>query len=106
MDFEGLTRVLTRIHRGELRLVARDTPEPSFFAHEILNAKPYSFLDHAAPQAPPGGAPPLSPGARESRPARKISARWTRTRSLASARKPAPILAMRTSCTTHCSWPA
>ncbi len=47
MDFDGLSAVLARIHRGELRLVARDTPEPSFFAHEILNAKPYSFLDDA-----------------------------------------------------------
>jgi ATP-dependent helicase Lhr and Lhr-like helicase len=47
MDFEGLRDVLERIHRGELRLVARDTPEPSFFANEILNAKPYAFLDDA-----------------------------------------------------------
>ena len=47
MDFEGLRSVLGRIHRGELRLVARDTPEPSLFAHEILNAKPYAFLDDA-----------------------------------------------------------
>jgi ATP-dependent Lhr-like helicase len=47
MDFEGLRDVLTRIHRGELRLVARDTPEPSLFAHEILNARPYAFLDDA-----------------------------------------------------------
>jgi len=47
MDFEGLTRVLTRIHSGELHLVARDTPEPSAFAHEIINAKPYAFLDDA-----------------------------------------------------------
>jgi ATP-dependent Lhr-like helicase len=47
MDFEGLTGVLTRIHRDELQLVARDTPEPSAFAHEILNAKPYAFLDDA-----------------------------------------------------------
>jgi ATP-dependent Lhr-like helicase len=47
MDFEGLRAVLGRIHRGELQLVARDTPEPSFFAHEILNAKPYAFLDDA-----------------------------------------------------------
>ena len=39
--------MLERIHRGELTLVARDTPEPSFFAHEILNAKPYAFLDDA-----------------------------------------------------------
>jgi ATP-dependent Lhr-like helicase len=47
MDFEGLTRILTRIHAGELHLVARDTPEPSVFAHEIINAKPYAFLDDA-----------------------------------------------------------
>jgi ATP-dependent Lhr-like helicase len=47
MDFDGLRAVLERIHRGELALVARDTPEPSLFAHEILNAKPYAFLDDA-----------------------------------------------------------
>jgi ATP-dependent Lhr-like helicase len=47
MDFDGLREVLARIHRGELHLVARDTPEPSFFAHEILNARPYAFLDDA-----------------------------------------------------------
>jgi ATP-dependent helicase Lhr and Lhr-like helicase len=47
MDFDGLTRVLERIHRGELRLIARDTPEPSPLCHEILNARPYAFLDDA-----------------------------------------------------------
>src|SRR5438552_2170097 len=47
MDFDGLIAVLTRIHSGELRCIARDTPEPSAFAHEILNAKPYAFLDDA-----------------------------------------------------------
>jgi ATP-dependent Lhr-like helicase len=47
MDFEGLRAVLGRIHRHEVRLVARDTPEPSAFAHEIVNAKPYAFLDDA-----------------------------------------------------------
>ena len=47
MDFEGLRAVLQRIHAGELQLVARDTPEPSLFAHEILNARPYAFLDDA-----------------------------------------------------------
>lgn len=47
MDFDGLISVLRRIHAGELRLLSRDTPEPSFFAHEILNAKPYAFLDDA-----------------------------------------------------------
>jgi ATP-dependent Lhr-like helicase len=47
MDIAGLRAVLARIHRGEVRLVARDTPEPSLFADEILNAKPYAFLDDA-----------------------------------------------------------
>ena len=32
---------------GELTLVSRDTPEPSPLAHEILNARPYAFLDDA-----------------------------------------------------------
>ena len=47
MDLEGLVGVLSRIHAGELQLVSRDTPEPSAFAHEILNARPYAFLDDA-----------------------------------------------------------
>ena len=47
MDVVGLSEVLTRIHNGELRLVSRDTPQPSVFAHEILNARPYAFLDDA-----------------------------------------------------------
>jgi ATP-dependent Lhr-like helicase len=47
MDFDGLRDVLSRIHRGDLQLVSRDTPEPSLFAHEILNARPYAFLDDA-----------------------------------------------------------
>ncbi len=47
MDFDGLARVLERIHRGDIELVARDTPEPSPLAHAILNAAPYAFLDDA-----------------------------------------------------------
>jgi ATP-dependent Lhr-like helicase len=47
MDFGGLQAVLERIQRGELTLLARDTPEPSLFAHEILTARPYAFLDDA-----------------------------------------------------------
>src|SRR6185436_17013437 len=47
MDFAGLARVLERIHRGEIELIARDTPEPSPLAHGILNAAPYAFLDDA-----------------------------------------------------------
>jgi ATP-dependent helicase Lhr and Lhr-like helicase len=47
MDLDGLLGVLRRIHAGDVALLARDTPEPSAFAHEILNAKPYAFLDDA-----------------------------------------------------------
>src|SRR3954470_4745067 len=47
MDIDGLGRVLERIHAGELQLVTRDTPEPSPISHEILNARPWAFLDDA-----------------------------------------------------------
>jgi ATP-dependent Lhr-like helicase len=47
MDLAGLQRMLRRIEEGEIRCVARDLPEPSPLAHEILNAKPYAFLDDA-----------------------------------------------------------
>jgi ATP-dependent Lhr-like helicase len=47
MDIDGLEALLGRIERGELTLVARDVPEPSPLAHEILNARPYAFLDDA-----------------------------------------------------------
>jgi ATP-dependent Lhr-like helicase len=47
MDFDALAAILTRVHAGEIRCVARDTVEPSAFSHEILNARPYSFMDDA-----------------------------------------------------------
>ncbi len=47
MDYDALAGVLARIHEGGLTLVSRDTPEPSPLAHEILNARPYAFLDDA-----------------------------------------------------------
>src|SRR4029079_7143974 len=47
MDGEGLADVLRRLRSGEIRFVARETPEPSVLSHEILNANPYAFLDDA-----------------------------------------------------------
>ncbi len=47
MDLDGLIAILHRIEEGTLRTVALDTPEPSPFCHEILNANPYAFLDDA-----------------------------------------------------------
>ena len=47
MDFPGLKRVLEGMAAGQFTLVARDTTEPSPLAHEVINAKPYAFLDDA-----------------------------------------------------------
>ena len=47
MDIDGLEEVLRKIENGEIRCVARDLPEPSPLASEILNARPYAFLDNA-----------------------------------------------------------
>ena len=47
MDCTRLHEVLAAIEQGTIRLHARDTTEPSPFSHEILNAKPYAFLDDA-----------------------------------------------------------
>ncbi|MCH8190494.1 MAG: DEAD/DEAH box helicase, partial [Chloroflexi bacterium] len=47
MDVDGLIRVLDSIEQGLLNLVAKETVEPSPLACEILNVKPYAFLDDA-----------------------------------------------------------
>ena len=47
MDLEGLLGVLRGIQDGSIRCLAVDTPVPSQFAHELLNANPYAFLDEA-----------------------------------------------------------
>src|SRR5437899_3917794 len=51
MDLEGLKDVLLRIADGRIRCLAVDTPVPSQFSHEILNANPYSYLDDAPLEA-------------------------------------------------------
>jgi ATP-dependent Lhr-like helicase len=47
MDLDGLTALLKQIESGVISCVAVDTPVPSPFSHEILNANPYAFLDDA-----------------------------------------------------------
>src|SRR5947207_5501636 len=47
MDIDGLISLLKQIEQGEIRCIARDLPEPSPLASEILNARPYAFLDNA-----------------------------------------------------------
>ena len=50
MDIEGLKGVLSGIESGAIEVYARDTVQPSVFAHQILNAMPYAFLDDAPPE--------------------------------------------------------
>ncbi|HTV81036.1 MAG TPA: DEAD/DEAH box helicase [Acidobacteriaceae bacterium] len=47
LDLEGLKGVLCAMQEGRIRCVAVDTTTPSAFAHELLNANPYAFLDDA-----------------------------------------------------------
>ncbi len=47
MDIEGLKAVLQKMADGRIRCIAVDTPVPSQFSHEILNANPYAYLDDA-----------------------------------------------------------
>ena len=68
------------------------------FAHEILNAQPYAFLDDAPLEERRSHAVQTRRGAGS---ARTISARSTPPRSSACARRSVPIRATPTSCTTR-----
>jgi ATP-dependent Lhr-like helicase len=47
MDIDGLKNILEQMAAGKIRCVALETPVPSQFSHEILNANPYAYLDDA-----------------------------------------------------------
>ncbi len=47
MDLEGLQKILRGMHDGSIDCIAVDTPVPSVFSHELLNANQNSFLDEA-----------------------------------------------------------
>ena len=47
MDIDGLNEVLRGIASGAIRCLAVDSPVPSVFAHELIHAMPYAFLDEA-----------------------------------------------------------
>ncbi|HEY4072248.1 MAG TPA: DEAD/DEAH box helicase [Herbaspirillum sp.] len=47
MDSDGWIALLKRIEQGQIKLIARDLPAPSPLAMEILNARPYAYLDDA-----------------------------------------------------------
>src|SRR5262249_27083023 len=46
-DLDGLLGVSRDIESGAIELVSLDPREPSPFAHQLLNANPYAFLDDA-----------------------------------------------------------
>lgn len=47
MDIDGLRNLLTGLETGAIEVIARDLPQPSPLAAEILSARPYAFLDDA-----------------------------------------------------------
>ena len=47
MDLEALIALVGSIRSGEVAVRCVDTTEPSVLAHEILNGRPYTFLDDA-----------------------------------------------------------
>jgi ATP-dependent Lhr-like helicase len=47
MDLSGLQQLLDALAEGTVRVHFRDTTEPSPLSHEILSARPYTFLDDA-----------------------------------------------------------
>jgi ATP-dependent helicase Lhr and Lhr-like helicase len=47
MDLKGFQGILQGIYDGSIRCTAVDTPVPSQFSHEIVNANPYAYLDDA-----------------------------------------------------------
>ena len=47
MDVDALVETVSRIEQGSIRVHFVESSEPSVFAHEILNGKPFTFLDDA-----------------------------------------------------------
>jgi ATP-dependent helicase Lhr and Lhr-like helicase len=47
MDIDGLRELVSNIESGRVQVIARDTTEPSVLAHEILNGRPFTYLDDA-----------------------------------------------------------
>jgi ATP-dependent helicase Lhr and Lhr-like helicase len=46
-DVDGLVALLERVESGAIRTHFRESPEPSPLSHEILNGRPYTYLDDA-----------------------------------------------------------
>ncbi|MDV6014295.1 DEAD/DEAH box helicase [Haloechinothrix sp. LS1_15] len=62
MDVDGLAELVSGVESGRIRVVVRDTTEPSVLAHEILNGQPFTFLDDAPLEERRSRAVPLPRG--------------------------------------------
>jgi ATP-dependent helicase Lhr and Lhr-like helicase len=47
MDCAGLVKILTALERGNIQILCKDLAGPSPLSQEIINARPYAFLDDA-----------------------------------------------------------
>lgn len=45
MDIDGLRDLVSGIEAGRIKVITRDTTEPSVLAHEIINGQPFTYLD-------------------------------------------------------------
>src|SRR6266487_3031087 len=62
MDIAGLKDLVAGIESGRVTVVVRDTTEPSVLAHEILNGRPFTYLDDAPLEERRSRAVPLRRG--------------------------------------------
>ncbi|MGO8958844.1 MAG: ATP-dependent DNA helicase, partial [Streptosporangiaceae bacterium] len=62
MDIDGLKEVVAGIESGRISVLVRDTTEPSVLAHEILNGRPFTYLDDAPLEERRSRAVPLRRG--------------------------------------------
>ncbi|MGB6456117.1 MAG: DEAD/DEAH box helicase, partial [Streptosporangiaceae bacterium] len=62
MDIDGLKELVARIEAGRVEVIVRDTTEPSVLAHEILNGRPFTYLDDAPLEERRSRAVPLRRG--------------------------------------------
>ena len=62
MDIDGLKDLVAGIECGRITVVVVDTTEPSVLAHEILNGRPFTYLDDAPLEERRSRAVPLRRG--------------------------------------------
>ena len=100
MDIEGLRRLVEGFETGRIAIHCCDTTEPSPLAHEILNGRPYTFLDDAPSRS--GAAGRCSCGG-DYRSRRATWERWTWMRSTECGRRRRRNRATPTNSTTSSS---